>query len=304
MKKLREESGNFLFIDIETVREQKELERGTPTFEAWVYMVKRKLEQGVSIEEDYVNRAGLYAEFSRIVCISVAYIKGGELIMCSYSHREEAVLLARFMGALDSFLKCRKDAKLTGHSVKGFDIPFIFRRCLKHGIICNRLIDVADKKPWEVSALDTKELWKSTGYYSASLVAVCLCLGIPSPKADISGAEVSDVYYNEGEEGMERIVRYCEQDVMAVANVVRKCRLEPIFTEYKKVKPKPLRIGLMDKIAKIGRVDGKNKEELMDKVKGATYEEKQKIIKLLNAALLITGGSVSHELEIEILKAQ
>lgn len=296
---------DLVFIDTETARLQKELKEGTPDYDAWEYMKKRKLEKdGGDIKEEYIKTAGLYAEFSRLLCISVGRIKNGKLIITSYKDKDEKKMLEHFMGDLDEVVKHRPDTKLVGHSVKGFDIPFIFRRSLVNGVMPNRLIDVGGLKPWELTSLDTKELWKGTGYYGASLISVCLALGIPSPKSDITGAEVGDVYHNEGEAGLTRITEYCERDVMAVANVVMRCRFEPIFDDYEPVEPKQRRkLGLLERISKAGIITKKDEKEILKKVKGASIEEKEKQIKILKASLIIKGKELSEDLELKILRA-
>lgn len=295
---------DLVFIDTETARLHENLVEGTPDFEAWEYMVKRSLSEDVDIKEDYVNRSALYAEFSRLVCISVGRIKDGKLKITSYKDADEQLLLERFMGDLDEVVKYRPDTKLVGHSVKGFDIPFIFRRALVKYVTPNRLIDVGGLKPWDLTCLDTKDLWKGTGYYNASLIAVCLALNIPSPKGDITGAEVGDVYYREGEKGLKRIAEYCERDVMAVANVVKRCRFEDIFTDYEAVEPKEKReLGLLERIAKAGEITNEDKAEILSKVKGASIDEKEKQIKLLKGALVVTGNDLEQELELSILSA-
>lgn len=307
MKQLRQvQISNLLFIDTETARLQKDLKEGSPDYLAWEFMIKKQLRKGEieDIKADYYERSALYAEYSRLVCISVGRIKDGKLVITSYKDSSEKELLERFMSDLDIFLKHRPEARLVGHSVKGFDIPFIFRRCLVNQVIPNSLIDIAGLKPWEVTALDTKELWKASGYYNSSLVALCLALNIPSPKNDISGADVSEVYYNEGEAGLARISEYCERDVMAVANVVKRCRFEPIFDSYEPQEPKERKeLGLMDRIGKAGAISERDKEELLRKAEGATIEKKEKIIKMLKASLIVAGKSLSEDLELAILSA-
>lgn len=306
MKQLKQvKLEDLVFIDTETARLQKELVQGTPDFEAWEYMVKRMADKGeIDVAEDYANRSGLYAEFSRLVCITVGRIKHGKLVITSYKDADEKQMLERFMGDLDEVVKHRPDTKLVGHSVKGFDIPFIFRRALVNFVTPNRLIDVGGLKPWDLTCLDTKDLWKGTGYYNASLIAVCLALGIPSPKSDITGAEVGDVYHNEGEAGLTRIAEYCERDVMAVANVVMRCRFEPIFTDYEAVEPKEKKeLGLVERIAKTGQITDEDKAEILSKVKGASIEDKEKQIKILKASLIVSKKELDQELELAILSA-
>lgn len=296
---------DLVFIDTETVRLQENLDENTPDFEAWEYMVKRMAEANdIDVKEDYINRSALYPEFSRLVCISVGRIRDGKLTITTYKDTDEKELLERFMGDLDEVVKFRSDTKLVGHNVKGFDIPFIFRRALVNQIIPNKLIDVGGLKPWDLTCLDTKELWKGTGYYNSSLIAVCLALSIPSPKGDISGSQVGDVYYKEGADGLVRIANYCEQDVLAVANVVKRCRFEEIFTDYEALEPKEkVELGLVERIAKTGKITEEDKAEILAKVKGSSIDEKEKQIKILKASLVVSGNELDEDLELAILSA-
>lgn len=297
---------DLVFIDTETVRLKEFLAENTPDFEAWEYMVKKFEKTGeiTDVKQDYIDRSALYPEFSRLVCISVGRIKDGKMIITTYKDTDEKTLLERFMGDLDEVVRFRPDTKLVGHNVKGFDIPFIFRRALVNQIIPNKLIDVGGLKPWDLTCLDTKELWKGTGYYNSSLIAVCLALNIPSPKGDISGSQVGDVYYQEGEDGLIRIAKYCEQDVLAVANVVKRCRFEEIFTDYEAVEPKEkVELGLVERIAKTGKITQEDKAEILEKVKGSSIDDKEKQIKILKASLVVTGNTLDEELELAILSA-
>jgi len=307
MRQLRELNlEDVVFIDTETVRAQKVLTPNTPTFEAWEYKFKRLVDSGevAGLEEHYIERGALYPEFAKLVCISIGRYRDGELVVVSYKDNDEKRLLERFVGDLDKVLKKRPKTALCGHSVKGFDIPFIFRRCLANGVIPNKLIDVGGVKPWELTALDTKELWKGCGYYSASLIGVCLALNIPSPKGDISGGDVGRVYYSEGEKGLERIADYCERDVLAVVNIVLRCRLEDIVTTYKSVKPKePVKLGLLEVIAQKGRIGKEEEEELLSRAKGESIEGKEKLLRLLKASLMLSKGTLGQDLELKILSA-
>lgn len=296
---------DLLFIDAETVRNEEELKEGTAEFEAWNYKYGRTVEkEGGDIKEYYLERSSLYAEFSKLVCISVGRIKKGVLYITTYKDKDEKNLLEAFMEDLNEFVKARPNTRLVGHGIKGFDIPFIFRRSLVNYVTPNRLIDVGGLKPWEVTALDTKDLWKGSGYYNSSLLAVCHALGLKSPKEDISGAQVGDVYYNEGEAGLQRIADYCEQDVLAVANVVKRCRFEEIFNTYEQTEPKEREeLGLIDRIAKAGEITAQDEKEILEKVKGAGIAEKEQLIAVLKSALLMSKKELKQALELEILTA-
>lgn len=307
MEQLREvKLEDLLFIDIETARNQEELVEGTPDFDAWEYKMERASEeQEFDLKEKYIEKASLYAEFSRIVCISVGRIKDGRMTVKTYVDMDEKKIVKDFIRDLDLLLKKRPTLRLCGHSIKGFDIPFIFRRCIVNGVVPNRLIDVGGLKPWEVTALDTKELWKGSGYYSASLIMLCLALSVPSPKGDITGAEVADVFFNEGEEGIERIARYCERDVIATAQCVLKMRFEDIIKEsnidfVEVTEPEPE--GVIQRISRTGEITEEDREWLLDKVAGVPYKEKEISIKLVKSALAISDKEMPEDLELEMLK--
>jgi len=165
MKQLREvRLENIVFLDIETAPVVEKLEQGTPIYDAWKYRMQRKIDKDeeVTMEDSFVNDAGIYAEFSRIVCITVGMVKEeSRIILKTYRDSDEKELIQKFMADLNKILRSKPNAVLCGHSVKGFDIPFIFRRCMVNQVVPNTLIDVGGLKPWEVTALDTKELWRS-----------------------------------------------------------------------------------------------------------------------------------------------
>lgn len=256
MKILRHLSTNdIVFIDIETVRCENTLKKGSALESAWEYKVRYESE-GKSKETSpgilFKEKAALYAEFGKIVCITVGRIhkgkEGGDApIFKNYSHEDEKVLLQSFMDDLNKVCYVNKNTFLLGHAIKGFDMPFIFRRCLINGVEPNHLFDIGDIKPWDLTAKDTMELWKSGAFYSASLIAISTAFGLPSPKNDINGSEVSDVYWADTKLGLERVVKYCMKDVLTLINVFRKCRFEEPFIikeiyeigEPKKVVRKP-----------------------------------------------------------------
>jgi len=119
---------------------------------------------------------------------------------------------------------------LCAHNGKEFDFPYIARRMIIHNIPLPQKLDLFGKKPWEVPHLDTMELWKFGDFkHYTSLKLMAHVLGIPSPKEDIDGSMVRQVYYEE--KNMERIVRYCEQDVIAVAQIILRLRNEALLSE-------------------------------------------------------------------------
>lgn len=218
---------NILFLDIETVP-------AAPTFadmpedlrELWEHKSSflRKPEQ--TAEEVY-ERAGIYAEFGKIICISAGYIikKNGALIfrVKTFAGDDEAQLLADFAEATTQFYKAKRSAFLCAHNGKEFDFPYIARRMLINGVKLPRALNVQGQKPWETTFLDTMELWKFGDYkHFTSLNLMALIFGIPTPKDDIDGSQVADVYYRE--KNLQRIADYCEKDVLTVARIFLKLR--------------------------------------------------------------------------------
>lgn len=223
-----------LFLDIETVPATQNFD---DLDEDWKHLWEDKSRffrerENIDLEASY-ERAGVYAEFGKIVCISVGYLRQtrGErkFRMTSYYGHDEAVLLHEFANLLNNHFSTKSHI-LCGHNVKEFDLPFIARRMLVHGIALPMLLDTAGKKPWEVSHLDTLELWKFGDYkHYTSLKLLTKLFDIPTPKDDIDGSQVSAVYYNEGD--LDRIELYCRKDVVATAQLVLRYRGEALITE-------------------------------------------------------------------------
>jgi uncharacterized protein YprB with RNaseH-like and TPR domain len=182
---------------------------------------------------DSYERAGVYAEFGKIVCISVGYLRQSKgerrFRMTSFYGDDEAQLLRDFANLINNHFSTR-DHMLCGHNVKEFDLPFIARRMLVNGVLLPAPIDTAGKKPWEVNHLDTLELWKFGDYKNyTSLKLLTKLFGIPTPKDDIDGSQVARVYYEERD--LDRIELYCRKDVLATAQLLLKYRGEPMIEE-------------------------------------------------------------------------
>ena len=212
---------SILFLDIETVPQNKNFDELNDSFKAlWEKKSQffRKEDQSAA---DVYQRAGIYAEFGKIVCISVGIIskKNGDfsLRLKSYFSDNEKELLGEFNSMLDK-LDARKEVFLCAHNGKEFDFPFIARRTLINGLALPSALQIAGKKPWEIKHIDTMELWKFGDYkHYTSLALLVNVFGIPSPKDDIDGSQVAEVYWQEN--NLERIVKYCEKDVIAIAQL-------------------------------------------------------------------------------------
>jgi len=225
----------ILFLDIETVPEVykfSDLDKTT----ADLYLKKNKfLQERDDLSNDEVyDRAGVFAEFGKIVCISVGVVRAnalGEktLNMKSFFGHDEAKLLEEFAQMLNKSYNTPKHS-MCGHNAKEFDFPFLARRMLLNGIDIPNILDIAGKKPWEVNLLDTMELWKFGDYkHYTSIALLCHIFKVPTPKDDISGADVARVYYEDDD--LERIAIYCEKDVIALIQLFLKFRNEGLIND-------------------------------------------------------------------------
>ncbi|MEG9327402.1 3'-5' exonuclease [Salinimicrobium catena] len=223
---------NLLFLDIETVPENASFEDlSDEKKKLWELKTQYQRKEEFTAEEFY-ERAGIWAEFGKIICISVGYFAfQGELrtFRITTFHGEEKQLLQQFKNLLEDHFS-RPQHLLCAHNGKEFDFPYIARRMLIHDMELPVKLDLFGKKPWEVPHLDTLELWKFGDYkHYTSLKLLCNVLNIPSPKDDIDGSEVRDVYYSD--QNIDRIITYCEKDVVAIAQVVLKLRQEELLSE-------------------------------------------------------------------------
>lgn len=213
---------DILFLDIETVPGAESFDKLDPLFQGlWEKKSKFFREEGQTAADVY-ERAGIYSEFGKIICISVGILKvkeGSFIRLKSFYGHDEKALLLDFSDLVTKFCKLRKDAVLCAHNGREFDFPYISRRMIINRIELPELLDNAGKKPWDVKLLDTMDLWKFGDYKNfTSLELLTSILGIPTPKDDIDGSMVAGIYYAEND--VERIVRYCEKDVLAIAQVL------------------------------------------------------------------------------------
>lgn len=216
---------NILFLDIETVSETEHFsDLDNTKQELWEAKSRYQRKEEFTAEEFY-DRAGIWAEFGKIICISVGYFSIQNDIRTfrvTSFHGEEDQLLKDFKNLLISHFSQAKHL-LCAHNGKEFDFPYIARRMIIHNIALPYKLNLFGKKPWEVPHLDTLELWKFGDYKNyTSLKLLTNVLGIPSPKDDIDGSEVYSVYYETND--ISRIVDYCEKDTIAVAQILLRLR--------------------------------------------------------------------------------
>jgi uncharacterized protein YprB with RNaseH-like and TPR domain len=223
---------NILFLDIETVPEQENFDQLDEEMKhLWELKTQYQRKEDFTSEEFY-DRAGIWAEFGKIVCISVGYfvVKGDirNFRVTSFFGTEQKIL-HDFTNLISNHFNGAQYV-LCGHNIKEFDIPFIARRMIINQMILPDKLNLFGKKPWEIAHLDTLELWKFGDYkHFTSLKLLTKILGIPSPKGDIDGSQVGHVFYVEKD--IDRIVTYCEKDVIAVAQVFLRFRKEDLLIE-------------------------------------------------------------------------
>lgn len=222
----------ILFLDIETVPQKYFFDELDETAKA---LFESKNRSRINDEKTsamvYQDMGGIQSEFGKIVCISVGMVKesttGRTIRVKSFAHEDEFTLLTQFKRLLDDHYK---HAVLCGHNAKEFDFPYLCRRMLVNGISLPNTLNIAGKKPWEIKHLDTMELWKFGDYKAyTGLALLCYIFNIPTPKDDITGADVARVYYEEKD--LARIALYCEKDVIALIQVFLKMHLEPMVEE-------------------------------------------------------------------------
>ncbi|MEX0289244.1 MAG: 3'-5' exonuclease [Flavobacteriaceae bacterium] len=220
---------NILFLDIETVPESPSYsELDEIKKELWEQKSKYQRKEEFTPEEFY-ERAGIWAEFGKIICISVGYFtdKGVRSFRVTSFHGDELQLLKEFKNLLEVHFNSPRHL-LCAHNGKEFDFPYIVRRMIIHGLELPGKLDLFGKKPWEVPHLDTMELWKFGDYkHYTSLKLMANVLGIPSPKVDLDGSMVRQVYYED--QDLERIIAYCELDVITMAQVFLRLRNQALL---------------------------------------------------------------------------
>jgi predicted PolB exonuclease-like 3'-5' exonuclease len=223
---------HILFLDIETVPEEAHFHSLDDEMKTlWEHKTQYQRKDDFSPEEFY-DRAGIWAEFGKIVCVSVGYfvVKGDiRNFRVTSFFGDEKKILRDFNNLLNNHFNQAQHI-LCGHNAKEFDIPFLARRMIINQIPIPNKLNLFGKKPWEIPHLDTLELWKFGDYkHFTSLKLMCKVLGIPSSKGDIDGSQVGHVYYVEKD--IDRIVTYCEKDTIAVAQIFLRLRREDLLID-------------------------------------------------------------------------
>ena len=248
------------FIDIETIPNHqikdvddgmafKESEQGKLFMKKFLSEVKEVDIQNVH-ESNIIdgtlwrNKAPLYAEFNQIVAIAVGLLNGDTIRIKQMASRFEKPLLEQFIAIIE---KC-KGARLCAHNGKEFDFPILFRKLIIHGLPIPDQLNSIGKKPWETQLDDTMEMWSGTQWkYRVSLDLLAQTLGLPSPKLEMSGDKVAELYYSmftgpndelpfdKEEEVLTKIATYCGTDVFTLANVYLRIVGQSVITKFEVV---------------------------------------------------------------------
>lgn len=229
---------SILFFDIETVPQQ-------PTFGAmddtlqklWEYRIHRFKPEETPLEDYFWEKAGVYAEFGKTICISVGYFTQADAKTGAYQFRikcfasdDEHQLLSEFLDMLSRYFDISDKFFLCGHNIKEFDIPFLCRRATILGLSIPQILDISMARPWEIRHLDTMHLWRFGDYRNyTSLHLLTTVLDVPSPKDDLEGSQVAATYWHE--KNLERITNYCQQDVLAVARIIQRFKQIPLLKD-------------------------------------------------------------------------
>ncbi len=224
---------NLLFIDIETVSEKATYQNLTENWqELWTEKTQRILPSENTVAEFYEQRAGVMAEFAKVICISIGYFKyEGEVMQLrikSFYADEEKKVLQDFIATLNQMEIQNNKWCFAGHNIKEFDIPFLCRRLLINGMPIPEYIDFQNMKPWETNSIDTFQYWRFGDYKNyTSLKLLAAALGIASPKDDIDGSQVGEVYWKEND--LQRIITYCQKDIITTANILLRFKNMPLI---------------------------------------------------------------------------
>jgi len=234
MSTFKKRTTDVLFLDIETVTQTATYAELSDEFKELWQIKARSISRNKDIDRNeaaelYLKKAGIFSEFAKVVCISVGFFEGtnkklGNLRVKSFYGDDEKLLLEKFIVLLKAHFDKPKQQALCGHNIKEFDIPFLCRRMIIHELKVPKMLDIGGKKPWQVDhLLDTLVLWRFGDYKNyTSLRLLAAILGIPSPKDDIDGSQIHEVYWKNKDH--MRIYHYCEKDVFTTAQVYLKLK--------------------------------------------------------------------------------
>jgi predicted PolB exonuclease-like 3'-5' exonuclease len=296
-KKLRSTNPeSLLFWDIETARKTEKLDVNSEEFSLYQYKMRNKdtgdLMPDEEVVKHYEKNAALHPAYNKIVCISLGFINGDTLFYKAITGEQKDII--------KEFYTLYNSNKLISTTYNGlrFDTPIVRIKAIEEGleVFAKEELSDVDVKPWDMSAnnLDIMDLIKGSFYNSFSFAESCYIFGVDTPKGDISGADVSRVYWEE-KNGIDRIAKYCNQDVRALAELF--CAITGrkgyIKNFVDKTGTKVEKIPLMNAIANTKAITKDQEKEIVAKAKTLTKEEKPLFVELLKAALL--ENAVNYE---------
>lgn len=219
---------DLVFFDIETVPQADHFASLPQDLqEIWQMRESTRAPEGMDLADWFQEKAGLYAEFGQVICVALGFFvrgrEGLQFRVKTIAYPDERMVLEELIQVLEKHYPSINRHRLCGHNIKSFDIPYLCRRLLIHGMTLPAQLDVAALKPWEIPHLDTLELWQlgdRRSYVSLRLLAAVF--GIPSPKTDIDGSAVGRVFWEDND--LERIAAYCARDVVTTARIVLQLR--------------------------------------------------------------------------------
>lgn len=227
---------DLLLIDIETVPQYQDYMALSELWKSlWCAKISKIMPENFSPEECYLQRAGILAEFGKVICISTGYFTNNEdkeltlRIKSIYGH-DEKIILQSFKELITKIYKYNNHFEFAGHNIREFDIPYLCRRMLINSLELPAPLQIHGAKPWEVKMVDTLQWWKFGDYKNyVSLHLLANVLNVHTSKTDMDGSMVQDVYYKEND--LARIVEYCQRDVVVVANVILRFKNLPLLHE-------------------------------------------------------------------------
>lgn len=218
---------DLFLIDVETVPQAADCNQLPPEArKLFLEKISKTMPDHFDEEVAYQKKAGILAEFAKVVCISTGFFykdKGGRIclkIKSIFGHDEKEVL-QKFIILIDKMHQHNRSFQFAGHNIREFDIPFLCRRMVINDFVLPSCMNVHGAKPWEIKWLDTLHWWRFGDYKNYTSLNLLACtLGIPTSKDDIDGSQVQHVYYKEND--LQRIATYCEKDVIVVARIIQK----------------------------------------------------------------------------------
>ena len=224
-----------LFIDIETVPQNKNFFNMNEKWrDLFIEKNAKIIAEDENYDQHYNERAGILAEFGKIICISIGYLYAKEDQLCikvmNIAGDNEKELLEKFINYVDRFATKYSAFNFAGHNIKEFDIPYICRRIYANHLPFPAFLPDHAAKPWETRTIDTLHWWRFGDYKSyISLDLLAHVMEVPTSKTDIKGSDVRNVYYEEND--LERIAAYCGRDVVVVANLILRFSGLPLLKE-------------------------------------------------------------------------